>query len=79
MHGRKLILNEVGKEKIKINYHFNFNCAQAYEKGFFVFLLLVVTILVSNSALSDKLYFLKFECPILLKSTLLNLDPVVSA
>ena len=34
MHGRKLILNEVGKEKIKINYRFNFNCAQAYEKVF---------------------------------------------
>ena len=79
MHGRKLILNEVGKEKIKINYRFNFNCAQAYEK-FFVFLVLVVTIPVSNSALSYKLYFsVKFECPILLKSTLLNLDPAVSA
>ena len=35
MHGQKLILNEVGKEKIKINYRFNFNCAQAYEKVFF--------------------------------------------
>ena len=78
MHGRKLILNEVGKKK-KINYRFNFNCAQAYEKVFFVFLVLVVTILVSNSALSYKLHFLKFECPILLKSTLLNSDPAVSA
>ena len=38
MHGRKLILNEVGKEKIKINYLFNFNCAQAYEKVFWYFL-----------------------------------------
>ena len=38
MHGRKLILNEVGKEKIKINYRFNFNCAQAYEKVFLYFL-----------------------------------------
>ena len=36
MHGRKLILNEVGKEKIKINYRFN--CAQAYEKVFLYFL-----------------------------------------
>ena len=36
MHGRKLILNEMGKEKI--NYHFNFNSAQAYEKVFWYFL-----------------------------------------
>ena len=54
MHGQKLTLNEVDKEKI--NYRFNFNCAQAYEKVF-VFLVLVVTILVSNSALSYKLHF----------------------
>ena len=32
MHGRKLTLSEVDKEKI--NYRFNFNCAQAYEKVF---------------------------------------------
>ena len=32
MHGRKLTLNEVDKEKI--NYHFNFNCVQVYEKIF---------------------------------------------
>ena len=32
MHARKVTLNEVDKEKI--NYRFNFNCAQAYEKVF---------------------------------------------
>ena len=32
MHGRKLTLNEVDKEKI--NYYFNFNCAWVYEKVF---------------------------------------------
>ena len=32
MHGRKLTLNEVDKEKI--NYRFSFNCVQVYEKVF---------------------------------------------
>ena len=77
MHGRKLILNEVGKKKkttvliLTVHKHM--------KRFFFVFLVLVVTILVSNSALSYKLHFLKFECPILLNSTLLNLGPAVSA
>ena len=45
----------MGKEKI--NYRFNFNCAQACEKDFWYFFVLVVTILVSNSVLSYKLHF----------------------
>ena len=32
MDGQKLTLNEVDKEKI--NYRFNFNCVQVYEKVF---------------------------------------------
>ena len=40
MHGQKLTLNEVDKEKI--NYHFNFNCAQAYEKVFCISCLVVL-------------------------------------
>ena len=32
MHGRKLTLNEVDKEKI--NYRFNFNCVRVYGKVF---------------------------------------------
>ena len=56
MHGRKLILNEVGKEKIKINYRFNLT-VHKHMKRSFVFLVLVVTIPVSNSALSYKLHF----------------------
>ena len=50
MHGRKLTLNEVDKEKI--NYRFNFNCVQVCGKVFIYhsFLYTEAVILYSKTA-----------------------------